>query len=732
MLAVWASAALLFAAVPGSGSGRMVSGTLPTKGRTEARFTPSKDIKPTVYEEILGNIRKTLYDEAGDYATISSSTQEYLNTIKADGSWPDLTYTGNVSTAHLDRLKTMALVYTGKAGTLSGNKALYTAIVNGIQWWYAKSPDHSNWFYDQIGYPQRIGEILVLMRNGAQKLPVTLESNTLDRMKHKGGAPDQGGSQGTGANKMNIAMHWIYRGCLTRDREVLDKGIQQAFYPLGLTTGEGLQPDYSYQQHGYQLYIGGYGWDVINVATKVALYTVGTSYAKDDDNFHNLGLFLRQAYLRVIRGQNFMFNAFGRGIARYNGSSQVGFVNILKRMKVVDPAYSAVYDAAIERLMGTQPPSHGVEAAHTHFYRSDYTLQTKPGYTFELRMVSNRTLRNENGNGENIKGYFLADGATSIAVTGTEYENIFPVWDWSMVPGTTTRKGTMVTPGQWGTAGNTVFVGGVSDTLRGVSVYQLDNNNTQAKKAYFFFDDEIVCLGSGIGASGGEEVVTTLNQCLLQSDITLSVDGAVTKPSGRVVDPNYYNNLDWIIQGNVGYVLPEGGRIGFTAQPQRGTWSAINKGQSTEEVNKDVFTLWLRHGVSPANATYAYIIVPDMQQAEEMQRYRSKGNIKILKNEATLQAVMHRGLNLYGFAFYDPASRFITEGIDIQASDPCLLMVQPLLSGKLRLHVSDPTKTLSKITIKMRWPGFISDRELVIDLPTDPEFAGKSVCLTVV
>ena len=697
---------------------------------SDTPFSLPEDLAPD-YDKIMQNIRTVLYDEAGNFNTVRANAQNYLNNIQPNGSWSDLTYTGDVPTTHLDRLKTMALAHTNSQSSLYGNTALYTAIVNAIQWWYDKNPIHSNWYSNQISYPQRIGEILVLMRNGTQKLPAILELNTLYRMKTNGGAPDQSGSQGTGANKMNIAMHWIYRGCLAEDQAVLDKGVQQVFLPLTLTTAEGLQQDYSYQQHGPQLYIGGYGWDIVNVATRVALYTVATSYAQGNTDLNNLGIFLRQTYLRVIRGQNFMFNAFGRGIARPNGVSQSGFGTLLKRMKVIEPAYTAIYDAAIARLNSSQPASYGVEAAHTHFYRSDYTLQTKPGYTFELRTVSTRSYRNENGNGENIIGYFLSDGATSIAVTGTEYYNIFPTWDWSMIPGTTTRKGTMPTkPAEYGTKGNTTFVGGVSDTTRGgVSVYDLDNNSTKAKKAWFFFNDEIVCLGAGIATTAGsQEVVTTLNQCLLQSDVITSTTGGVVDTySGNNTSLDYSNNLEWAVQGNVGYVLPNGGNVGLTAKAQTGKWSTINTSASTDDVTQNVFTLWLKHGVSPNNANYAYIVVPNISSTAQMQNYVAKNNIQILNNTDQVQAVRHQTLNLHSFVFYTNNQTYANDTISVSTDKPCLLMVQPLANGKLKLNVADPTKTLTAVTLNIKWTGASAASQVTVNLPTATEYAGKSV-----
>ncbi|WP_164109415.1 MULTISPECIES: polysaccharide lyase 8 family protein [Sphingobacterium] len=688
----------------------------------------SENRETAVYDKIMYNVQEMLYAEADNLETISSNARHYLDQIRKDGSWSDLIYTGDVATTHLDRLKTMVLAYTHNKSSMYGGGALHVAIVDALAYWYIQEPDHSNWFYDQIAYPQRIGEILILLRNGKEKVPAVLEFKTISRMEQVGGAPDQRGSPGTGANKMNIAMHWIYRACLTRDKAVLDKGVQQAFYPLALTVGEGLQRDYSYLQHGQQVYIGGYGWDIVNVATRVALYIADTPYGQGEDNFNNLSLFLRQTYLRVIRGQYFMFNAFGRGISRPNGDNQSGFVTLLKRMKVIDKANYIIYDEAIARLNNSQPASYGVPSAHTHFYRADYTLHSKPRYTFELRMVSTRTLRNENGNGENIKGYFLADGATSIAVKGTEYHTIFPTWDWSMIPGTSTRRGTMITPQQWGTPGTTTFVGGVSDTLHGISVYDQDSNDTRAKKAWFFFGKEIVCLGAEIHTTAGaEEVVTTLNQSLLQSDVITSEKGLICKYGGNNIELTNVDNLDWVLHGDIGYVLPDGGKVGLTAKPQTGTWSSINKGGSVDSVTNDVFTLWLNHGVSPSNACYAYIVVPGIKGEAQMKSYVGKGNIEILKNEATIQAVRHKESGVYGFVFHDAATHFTNDTIRVAVSDPCLIMVQPLANGKLKLNIADPTKALSQLTVKVLWPGLAGDKEITLPLPTTAESAGKSI-----
>ena len=98
----------------------------------------------------------------------------------------------------------------------------------------------------------------------------------------------------------------------------------------------------------------------------------------------------------------------------------------------------------------------------------------------------------------------MSDGCTNIVTQGNEYANIFPAWNWRRIPGTTAPQLDTIpmAASDWQTRGTSTFAGGVSDSIYGVSAYAYMDNyagvNTGAKKAWFFFDNEVVCLGSGI------------------------------------------------------------------------------------------------------------------------------------------------------------------------------------------------------------------------------------------
>ncbi len=96
--------------------------------------------------------------------------------------------------------------------------------------------------------------------------------------------------------------------------------------------------------------------------------------------------------------------------------------------------------------------------------------------------------------------------------TGTEYEGIFPVWDWTALPGTTSRLGVEGAP-LWQDVkhyGKTSFVGGATESgSRALTVSVMDFQSADcggedegisifAQKAWFFLDSGVVAMTTNI------------------------------------------------------------------------------------------------------------------------------------------------------------------------------------------------------------------------------------------
>ena len=647
-----------------------------------------------------------------------------------DGSFTDVDYASIQRTnwpplVHVDRISDFVFAYTHPGNEHFGEDALYEKIVKGLEFWHERNPWCHNWWYNQIAEPQRLGVLLIQMRTGQKQLPADLETRILERVKADGGNP----AKWTGANRTDIALHWIYRSCLQRNAEDLAFALDNVYNPVAYTTKEGFQHDNSNFQHGQQLYIGGYGDEILKGVTQVAMYARGTRFAMPQDKLDLMSKFMRETYYATIRGRYMSFDVLGRGVSRPGILDKSNAILFAKRMIELDEAHAGEFGSIVARMEGRKAPRDGVQPMHTHYFRGDYTLHVRPEYSFDVRLVSNRTMRCEYGNGENLKTYFLSDGCTNITTRGGEYYNIFPVWNWTRIPGVTAPQLEEIplAASDWQTPGTSAFAGGVSDSLYGVTAYSYMDEykgiNTGAHKAWFFFDEEVVCLGSDIRSSSSDAVYTSVNQCLAASHGGLISANGVQEilPSRETV----YEKTEWVLHDGIGYLFPQGARVVAGVQCQRGSWYDINNSVNRKEpVEENVFTLSVDHGQQPQGATYAYIVVPDKHTAKEMEKYRKAASVEILSNTANIQAVRHKELGICQIVFYQPGE--FTEGkLSVRVDKPCALMLKDIDTRHPVLHVADPGQTRQPIRITVQVKGRKGGIQTVDFCPSDnPVYAG--------
>ena len=655
------------------------------------------------YETIMSRINTDLQ---GEGKSLDEQALKSIASIKEDGSWVDINY-ANPNYDPLQRIKTIALVFSGSNHQLYGDVKAYDAVVKSLEHWVGINPKNKNWWYNDIFYPKTIGEILILMRYAKTPLPADLEKSLLTRMVRKL-------KTGDGANTSDEALHYLYRACLTQRKATLDSASKYLFEPVSITDGkEGVQVDNSYFQHGKQQAIASYGAVFAGNSVNAAFYLRGTAYAMPSAQLDILITYLKDTFFKTIRGSFFDFNVRGRGISRKD-SLKGSFPGLIAKVKVLNPENAAYWLAVEKRMSHTEPSSYGLSAGNRQYWKSGYTLHTRPGYTFSVQAASSRTLRTERGNDENILGKFLADGATNIQVRGDEYLNVMPVWEWDKIPGVTSRdylseEGAVIKE-EWGIPGTTAFVGGVSNGLYGVSVYAQNYDEVQAKKAWFFFDKEIVCLGAGIKSEAAEEVKTTLNQSWLKGDVVL--DGAVL---GNEIEQQNLG-VDWVWHDHIGYFFPEGGNISVSNQTQKGSWYRINQFQPKDEISGELFQLSLNHGHKPVDGHYEYIVVPGVDDADAMKKYKLS-LIRILSNTEDLQVVEHKELDLLQLVFYK-GGILNAEGLTVKADKACTILIQGLHTENPIIDVADPGQLNDVIQLELKLPGLKKLKKLNCVLPT--------------
>ena len=636
------------------------------------------------YERILERIRTDIYEKASPKQT-DTATESLLRSMTPEGKWNDLDYTCIFRTNwepvdHLKRLVTIATSYTDKRSAYFGNEVLYNAIRAALKYWEQQNPKCYNWWYNQISVPQTQASLLALMDAGQKKL-----SREICNPIFKSMSAQSDPRKWTGANKMDIAIHHLIRGCLLKNDSIVRVNSDEIFYPVKIVTTEGIREDMSYQQHGPQLYIGGYGTVFVDNIIRMGNILNGTKYAMNNEKLNLFSDFTRNTYLNVFRGRHLDFSVTGRGVSRKGTLNYGDCAPLFKKLEILDPDHTEEY-ATIARRFLTQKASYQRSDRNTMYYCSDYMLHNRKDYDFSVRTASIRTNKTESGNGENLYGTYMSDGATNIRVNGNEYTDIFPVWEWDKIPGTTVPTGEERNPADWGTKGTCTFTGGVSDGKYGVMTFNMNDYGIKARKSWFMFDKEVICLGAGICSELPKNIITTINQCHLDGSVWINTGKTIQKATkGQFT---FDKTPEWIWHDSIAYFFPQNNHLKLKIGEQKGNWAKINFNYSPAEVSLPVFNLTINHGISPENASYAYIIVPGVNRPEDLKRYSPK-EVKIERNDINVQAVSNEKIGLLQIVFYNPGI-FDDGQMKVKALKPCLVQIKKKNGKVVDIQIKDP------------------------------------------
>ena len=544
---------------------------------------------------------------------------------------------------------------------------------------------------------------------------------------------------GTGDNRIGIAVVTALKGLSARDPVITAKGyaaIGRAFdvnYSLPpadtayldspdselTVSGDGIKPDHAWQEHGAQLYNGGYGVEALNRFVEMANYAQNNGLGQyiTRSRLANLGDLVFDGDQWLQYRTLFDFATFGRDISRAAGSS-IGWTTIRDVAQLINtPAANLAYETWKANIYSGGPS--GV-LGNKHFYSSDFMVQRGNNYHLSVKVPSTRTNATESMTDENRKGYNLALGATNVSVNGQELmvptpygqstpaTFVFPAWDWSRIPGTTTEFGSVYqatgdvpNPAKAGSVGGVFvgtnpFAGGVSSGSYGIMAFSADYQGVEAAKAYFFLGDEMYCLGAGITANKAGNVLTSVAQSLykpgtLQSSIVGNPNG-VAAAAGSAV-----------LHDNIGYLFPRGGTVVLQTAEQQGKWSDIGKTPTNvaDSVTEPVFSLWINHSSSPSGATYEYVVVPNVSSYANLTN-ASAFPYEPAINSASVQAIHNTRNSVYGMVFYVAGSVTFADGLSVSVDRPTLLMAQisPNTAGHSYVFwASDPLSSSSRTPI---------------------------------
>lgn len=697
-------------------------------------LAPSESIRRQVHQQQLQEYR--------DLDQLDKRVFDYISALNmATGQWQEFDYKDHKRINPswipvLERIRLMTVAYTHPQSDFYKSETLHNAINRSLYFFTNQTPLPycDNWYIQGITRPQSLTKSLVNMCFADKGLDERVELSLkaaicIDTAVRSSGRNNPNHKYNFGANKVQIAKGWIIMGAVLSDLRMLETGVKEVYAPIQCTTGEGIQYDLSYDMHYGYLYNGAYGVDFMESVVETAYYMKGTRYELDGERLKLFRRFIIESIFGMVRGRWMDWNVLGRGISRVDATKR-NFSKALDKLMEIDPSHGEQYKTIKERLSGDFSPSYDIQPSHRHYWATDYTVHKRPNYTFSIHAVSDRNFSQEIGNQENLKGYWGAQGTTNLQLRGDEYYNIFPLWNWARLPGTTLPDTVPVSknkaPGSGDRRGTDSFSGGVSDSLYGVTAYTVDNDlQTSYRKSWFLFDREIVCLGAGIKSSLEVPINTTLNQCLLSAD-GVFVKRAKRKKITRMTKAKYNGEVEAVWQDGVGYIFPESEMVELLAENRTGDWRTIRSSQQIRKVeSKPIFQLSIQHGIQPRNATYAYILLPGLENPQAMGNFLNDNPIIITCNTDSLQAVHHKRLGIRQMVFYSDAVVYKDEEIEVETDTPVILMLKKISENSYVLHIADPTQQQRYVQLSLLFKKQGVSKQVNVVLDEMP-YAGQS------
>lgn len=561
-----------------------------------------------------------------------------------NGKFIDLDYTDNSDArwqwgVHWQRLTAMAIAYADSSSKYYRSKKLENIIVQAVDYWLANGSKPKNGWWELIGVPYEMGKVFILMEDelGDERLQKILPQMNLavrpDMYYYFGPA--------TGQNLLWEAFNHVYASALADDNAGLERAFAAAADEIISTKAEGIQPDFSFYQHGAQSYAFGYGKAFSLSAAQLLFVAHGTKYALNTEKTKLISSYLLEGQRWCSYRNMLEYTAMGREISR--SESKIKSIALAAElMSEIDENRKNELTAFAMQLTGKKQAN--TVKGNRYFPRIDFMVQQGSNYMMTVKAVSSAIVSTETGNLENLKGYHLGRGTQFIVRRGNEYEGIFPLWDWEKIPGSLceqTAKPLPVYDWTKGAQGNTDFVLGVSNGKTGCFTYDYSKDSIRAHRSWFFFENEMAMLVSALQFERPNPVFQSINQTFAAGNVFVN---------NKILNTDNFTStkVKSIWHDSIAYFFETGNlNVVVNSEMRQGSWYEINRAESAKTIQKKLFTLGIDAGKSAKNGSFACLIAPNVGA-------NAKSELKILRNTSVQQVVYNKNSQTLQLVTYAP------------------------------------------------------------------------------
>jgi len=558
----------------------------------------------------------------------------------------------------------------------------------------------------------------------------------------------------TGGNLVDLCLAVTLRGILGKNSGKIaaaSSKISPVF--LYVTSGNGFYPDGSYIDHSTNAYIAGYGVAVLGGLSSMLNLLAGTTWAVTDPNLDNVWTWTSKAIVPLAFNGAMTDAVTGRGVSRCGpGGHGTGraIAQYLLRLAYGAPAAQAAYLRSVAKAWATQDTSWNgytqtcsspatvfnnyysglapydianfvavvndpsvVAAAPLsgtfNFASMQRVTHFAPGFGITLSTFSKKISAFECGSSENLKGWYTGAGMTYLYTADqTQFNDHFwPTVNPTRLPGVTTDGSTRVPTcnyenylNTYDWAGNSAAAGLHGSAGMQFTLAPLTGSTLNGKKSWFFFGDKMVALGSGIASTSTGTVETVVdNRKLVAAGTNMLIVNGTAQPTSlgwsTTLAGVSWAHLDGNVAGSgIGYHFPGTASVYALREGRSGAWRDINANSGpTTTYSNNFLSLALRHGTTPSNASYAYVVLPNRTSAATS-AYAAAPTIQVLENSSEAHAARDTALKVTGVNFWNDADKTVNEGSSpyISSNRKASVTTLEAAGGVLHVGIADPTQ----------------------------------------
>lgn len=614
--------------------------------------------------------------------------KSYLENIRDDGTWPDVNYadtkrSGWEVKAHAERILELAKLYKSEEESCSWGPKIEDVLHKALGYWFREKPVCRNWWYNQIGIPKTMGPAFLLFEN---RMTAEEKRSAIELM-------EQAKFGMTGQNKVWLAGNVLIRGLLQDDFELVKAARDTIVSEIKVGTGEGIKSDWSFHQHGPQQQFGNYGLAYLSEMSFYSGLFSGTDLAFHKEQQAILESLLWEGYRWIVWKGYLDVNCLDRQLFKnapvHKALSTVLAAHML--MKGSDPANKEkMKDFMADNY--AQGAKGNMFRGHKHFWDSDQTIHRTAGWMASLKMCSERVQGSELVNEDNLKGFYMGDGALYVYRRGDEYLNVFPFWDWRKIPGITSYESQEAIPVPRGKRSwnQSAFVGGVTDGETGITGMKFDRDGVKACKSWIFTERYVLCLGAGIRTDSCLPLTTSIDQRIKRGELKYYKENQWQPVTGTFASDTKTVRF---FHDSTGYVLLQPATCMATAGKRTGRWCDFMGTYAPQTVEGETISLWIEHTPGETDS-YQYLILPVSSEKEVAEFPLNE--IRVLRNDEKIQVVSIE--NKYYMTAYEKETVRLDDRLQIEVETPGIYQISPSGDG-WRIEAADPTHARSSLSL---------------------------------